>query len=80
MNRLSDFKKKRKLQLKEENVGEVFKDLQKRLFVNVLAIMADLFFAAAIVVGLERWSFPKALYFAVQTATVGSYFPVIYIY
>jgi len=68
MNRLDDFKKKRKLQLSD--TGEVFKDLQRRFHVNLFAIFASLFVAAGILVGLEGWSFAKALYFAVQTATV----------
>ena len=68
MNRLDDFKKKRKLQLSD--TGEVFKDLQRRFHVNLFAIFASLFLAAGILVGLEDWSFAKALYFAVQTATV----------
>lgn len=68
-NRLVDFKKRKKVQL-DENVGLVFKDLERRFWTNVLIMVGSLFVASAFLVWLEEWTFAKALYFAVQTATV----------
>lgn len=69
-HRMSHFKTKRSLTLGEDDVANAFKDMQKRLGINIFAIIASLFVASGILIGLEDWSFAKALYFAVQTATV----------
>eukprot|EP01032_Pedospumella_encystans_P016915 gene16915-19278_t len=69
--RLRDFKQKRKMML--SNNGEVFKDLRRRMIINVFAIIASIFVAATILMRLERFTFPCALYFAVQTATSVGY-------
>lgn len=71
-HRMSHFKTKRSLTLGENDVANAFKDIQKRLGINILAIIASLFVASGILIGLEDWTFAKALYFAVQTATVSN--------
>lgn len=70
-HRLNHLKKKRSLHLDSEHIAASFKDIQQRLGINIACIIGSLFAAAAILVGLENWTFAKALYFAVQTATVG---------
>jgi hypothetical protein len=70
-HRLNHFKSKRVLTL-DQNVAAAFKELQNRLGINIFLIVSSLFFASGVLIALEGWTFPKALYFAVQTATVSS--------
>lgn len=68
-HRLDDLKKKKKVHL-DENVGELFKDFERRFWINLVVIIGSLFVASGFLVWLEDWTFATALYFAVQTATV----------
>jgi hypothetical protein len=62
--------KKKEVSYSSEQVGKQFRSLHKRLLMVIFAIVASLFLAAGIFVWLEQWTFTKAIYFAVQTATV----------
>jgi hypothetical protein len=68
-NRLADFKSKRKYGNLDQ-IEEIHRDLHRRVVINLCAIVVSLFTAALIFYLMEDWSFVKALYFAVQTATV----------
>ena len=68
-HRLADFKLKRRYGDLENSV-QIYKDLQTRLAINLFAILINLFAAAIVFYSMENWSFTRALYFAVQTATV----------
>ena len=70
-HRLADFKQKRRYEDLDNSV-QIYKDLQTRLAINLFAIITSLFTAAIIFYSMENWSFTRALYFAVQTATVCS--------
>jgi magnesium-transporting ATPase (P-type) len=68
-HRLAAFKAKRRYH-DLDRVEEIHKDLYRRLLVNAVAIVVALFVAALLFYTMERWSFIRSLYFAVQTATV----------
>eukprot|EP01032_Pedospumella_encystans_P016971 gene16971-19341_t len=72
-HRLNHLKKKRSLHLDNENIAASFKDIQKRLGINIICILGSLFLASGIFVVLEDWTYAKALYFAVQTVTTVGY-------
>jgi hypothetical protein len=74
-NRLADFKNKRKYGNLDQ-IEEIHRDLHRRLVINLCAIVVSLFTAALIFYLMEDWTFVKALYFAVQTATVSAVFDV----
>ena len=73
-HRLNHLKKKRSLHLDNEHIAASFKDIQKRLGINIMCILGSLFLASGIFVVMEDWTYAKALYFAVQTVTVSSNF------
>jgi Trk-type K+ transport system membrane component len=70
-NRLADFKNKRKYRNLDQ-IEEIHRDLHRRLVINICAIIVSLFTAALLFYVMEDWTFIKALYFAVQTATVST--------
>lgn len=71
-HRLAAFKTKGKYR-DLDRVEEIHKDLHRRLITNIAAIFVALFVAAVIFRFMENWTFIKALYFAVQTATVSTH-------
>ncbi len=76
-HRLNHLKKKRSLHLDNEHIAASFKDIQKRLGINIICILGSLFAASGILAALEDWTYAKALYFAVQTVTVSLATPYV---